>query len=85
MLRIKPDGSLQTAGGSPIASNGVDPVSIGVHQDLVYVANAGPGSSTGDTNYTGFRLDPGGHLRAIPELDLRAPERLEARAGALQP
>ncbi len=25
-----------------------------------------PASSTGDTNYTGFRLDPGGHLRAIP-------------------
>ncbi len=66
VLRIKPDGSLQTAAGSPVASNGVDPVSIGVHRDLVYVANAGPGSSTGDTNYTGFRLDGGGHLRAIP-------------------
>ncbi len=66
VLRIKPDGLIQPAAGSPVASNGVDPVSIGVHQDLVYVANAGPGSNTGDTNYTGFRLDPGGHLRAIP-------------------
>jgi len=66
VLRIKPDGSLQPAQGSPIASNGVDPVSIAVHQALVYVANAGPGTNSGDTNYTGFRLDSGGHLRAIP-------------------
>src|SRR5689334_11186137 len=67
VLRIRPDGSLRAAEGSPIASNGVDPVSIGVHGDLVYVANAGPGSAAGDTNYTGFRLNPGGHLRAIPD------------------
>jgi 6-phosphogluconolactonase (cycloisomerase 2 family) len=67
VVRIKPDGSLQPVQGSPFASNGVDPVSIGIHGDLVYVANAGPGSSSGDTNYTGFRLDPGGHLTAIPD------------------
>ena len=66
VLRIKPDGSLQPAQGSPIASNGVGPVSIAIHDALVYVANAGPGTSSGDTNYTGFRLDSGGHLRAIP-------------------
>ncbi len=66
VLRIKPDGSLQLAAGSPVASNGVDPVSIGVHGNLVYVANAGPGSSPGDTNYTGFRLNSGGQLRPIP-------------------
>src|SRR5262249_13308831 len=63
VLRIKPDGSLQLAQGSPVASNGVDPVSIAVHDDLVYVANAGPGTSSGDTNYTGFTLNAGGHLR----------------------
>ena len=67
VLRIKHDGSLRAAAGSPVASGGVDPVSIGVHHDLVYVANAGPGTSAGDTNYTGFRLDHGGHLRAIPD------------------
>ena len=64
-LRIKSDGSLQPVQGSPVASGGVKPVSITAHRDLVYVANAGPGSSTGDTNYTGFRLDAGGHLRPI--------------------
>jgi hypothetical protein len=66
VLRIKPDGSLQSSQGSPVASNGVDPVSVGVHGSLVYVANAGPGSNTGDTNYTGFTLNAGGHLSAIP-------------------
>jgi len=66
VLRIKPDGTLQSAAGSPVASDGVDPVSIAVHHDLVYVANAGPGSSVGDTNYTGFTLNAGGRLRPIP-------------------
>jgi 6-phosphogluconolactonase (cycloisomerase 2 family) len=67
VLRIKPDGTLQPAAGSPVASGGVDPVSIAVHQGLVYVANAGPGVSAGDTNYTGFTLNAGGHLRPIPD------------------
>lgn len=67
VLRIKPDGSLMPAEGSPVSSGGVDPVSIGVHDDLVYVANAGPGASVGDTNYTGFRLNGGGHLRPIAD------------------
>jgi len=66
VLRIKPDGSLQVVQGSPVGSGGVDPVSIAVHRDLVYVANAGPSASAGDTNYTGFTLDAGGHLRALP-------------------
>jgi hypothetical protein len=66
VLRIKPDGSLQPA-GSPVASGGVNPVSIGIHDDIVYVANAGPGSSAGDTNYTGFTLNAGGQLRPIPD------------------
>jgi 6-phosphogluconolactonase (cycloisomerase 2 family) len=67
VLRIKPDGSLQPSQGSPVSSGGVDPVSIAVHGDLVYVANAGPGSSLGDTNYTGFRLNAGGKLKPIPD------------------
>jgi len=67
VLRIKPDGTVQAATGSPVASGGIDPVSITVHGDLVYVANAGPGSNAGDTNYTGFRLNAGGQLRPIPD------------------
>ena len=68
VLRINHDGSLTAAEGSPVASGGVAPVSIGVHHNLVYVANAGsPGSGVGDTNYTGFNLDGGGRLQPIPD------------------
>jgi hypothetical protein len=66
VLRIKPDGSLDQVQGSPVSSGGVNPVSIAVSGDLVYVANQGPGTHPGDTNYTGFRLNPGGHLSAMP-------------------
>src|SRR5690349_16077597 len=62
VVRIQHDGSLQTTGNEVVASNGVDPVSIAVHDSLVYVANAGPAGS----NYTGFTLNAGGHLRALP-------------------
>jgi 6-phosphogluconolactonase len=67
VLRIEHDGALRPAYGSPVASGGVDPVSIGVDHDLVYVANAGPGNNSGDTNYTGFRLGWSGRLRPIPD------------------
>src|ERR1700722_12093732 len=74
VLRIKPDGSLQIAEGSPVPSNGVDPVSIAVWGGLVYVANQGPGTNPGDTNYTGFTLNAGGHLRALPGSTYVLPE-----------
>lgn len=67
VLRIEHDGALRPAYGSPVASGGVDPVSIGVDRDLVYVANAGPGTNPGDTNYTGFRLGWNGRLGPIPD------------------
>ncbi|HEY2219984.1 MAG TPA: beta-propeller fold lactonase family protein [Gaiellaceae bacterium] len=62
VVRIQHDGSLQTTGTDVVASNGIDPVSIAVHDSLVYVANAGAAGS----NYTGFTLNAGGHLRALP-------------------
>jgi 6-phosphogluconolactonase (cycloisomerase 2 family) len=62
VLWINPDGSLTPAGGSPFASNGILPISIAVHDDLVYVANGGNGGS----NYTGFRLTSSGGLAPIP-------------------
>jgi hypothetical protein len=67
VLRIGHDGTLRAVRHSPVASDGVNPVSIAVHGNLVYVANAGPGSGAGDTNYTGFRLGHGGQLRPIPD------------------
>jgi 6-phosphogluconolactonase len=62
VLRIKPDGALQIAAGGPVSSNGLNPVSIAVSDSLVYVANADPVSP----NYTGFTLNSGGQLRAVP-------------------
>jgi len=59
VLRIKPNGGLLLADVAP--SNGNSPVSIAVHGSLVYVANGGAGGS----NYTGFRLNAGGHLSPI--------------------
>jgi 6-phosphogluconolactonase len=61
VLRIKNDGELNPVGGGPVSSGGVEPVSIAVHGSLVFVANAGDGGS----DYTGFTLNPGGHLRPI--------------------
>src|SRR5690349_18088491 len=63
VLRIGPDGELSPVGGGPAASGGIKPVSIAVHGNLVYVANAGNG--TAGSNYTGFRLNSGGHLTPL--------------------
>jgi 6-phosphogluconolactonase (cycloisomerase 2 family) len=70
VLRIKPDGELKPVGGGPVGSGGIEPVSIAVHAGLVYVANAGNGGS----NYTGFTLNPGGHLRPIAGSTLPLPD-----------
>jgi 6-phosphogluconolactonase len=61
VLRINSDGELRPVGGGPVSSGGIEPVSIAVHAGLVYAANAGNGGS----NYTGFTLNPGGHLRPL--------------------
>ena len=59
VLRIRPNGSLRLVEVQD--SNGRTPTSIAVHGSLVYVANGGAGGS----NYTGFRLNRGGHLTPI--------------------
>lgn len=56
--------------GGTVASGGVQPVSIAVHGDLVYVANAGGPSP----NYTGFRLGFDGRLRALPGSTVDLPQ-----------
>jgi 6-phosphogluconolactonase (cycloisomerase 2 family) len=70
VARIGHDGSLRPVSSSPVASNGQKPVSIGVSGDLVYVANAGAGGS----NYTGFTLNGGGHLRPIAQSTFALPD-----------
>ena len=68
-LRIEPDGSLSPVSGGVVGSGGAQPVSIAVHDGLVYVANAGPS----DSNYTGFRLSPSGQLQAIADSTVSLP------------
>jgi 6-phosphogluconolactonase len=61
-LAIRPDGGLVALPGDTVSSGGTDPVSVAIHDDLVYVANA----SATSPNFTGFRLGWFGHLFAIP-------------------
>ena len=57
--------------GSPVASGGVEPVSIAVtSRGLVYVANVGVGGS----NYTGFRLAHDGTLTPLAGSTVAVPE-----------
>jgi 6-phosphogluconolactonase (cycloisomerase 2 family) len=59
VVRMKPDGSLQTA--DVVSSNGGNPVSIAISGNLVYVANA----DATTPNYTGFTLNSGGRLSPL--------------------
>jgi 6-phosphogluconolactonase len=65
VLRILPGGALIPVGGGPVSSGGVEPVSIAVHGSLVYVANEGDKTTGTGSNYTGFKLNAGGHLTPI--------------------
>jgi 6-phosphogluconolactonase len=73
VLRIKSDGALKRV-GRPVSSNGVNPVSVAVHGDLVYVANAGTATSSGETNYTGFTLSRSGDLRPLARSTVTLPD-----------
>lgn len=70
VLRVLPDGTLQPVAGSPVASGGVEPVSIAVYGELVYVANLG--SATDTPNYTGFTFD-GGRLTPLANSTVALP------------
>jgi 6-phosphogluconolactonase (cycloisomerase 2 family) len=61
VLRISRGGSLTLTRGGVVSSGGTLPVSVAIHGNLVYVANAG----TTGSNYTGFRLRDG-RLAPVP-------------------
>ena len=71
VLRTNPVGSLSQVPGSPVSSGGIKPVSIAVHNNLVYVAN--DGNATNSANYTGFYLTPSGRLFQLPHSTVNAP------------
>ncbi|HEV8402289.1 MAG TPA: beta-propeller fold lactonase family protein [Candidatus Limnocylindrales bacterium] len=68
VMRVGRHGSLSLVGTTD--SHGTTPLSIAVHRDLVYVANGGAGGS----DYTGFRLDAGGHLTPIANSTVALPD-----------
>ena len=64
-----PNGSLRLVPGGVTSSGGVLPVSVAIHGDLVFVANAGDGGS----NYTGLVLQPSGRLAPVAGSTLTLP------------
>jgi 6-phosphogluconolactonase len=71
VLAVGDDGSLTPAPGSPVSSGGIEPVSIAVHDDLVYVANEGNGTT--GSNYTGFTLTNEGRLTPLADSTVPLP------------
>jgi 6-phosphogluconolactonase (cycloisomerase 2 family) len=69
VLRVDRQGVPQPV-GPPVSSGGVDPVSIAVSGNLVYVANAGAGG----TNVAVFFLAPWGGLYPLPGATAALPE-----------
>jgi 6-phosphogluconolactonase len=69
VLRIERDGALRLVPNGVVPSGGAMPVSVAVHGDVIYVANAGPE----DANYSGFRLSEWGVLRPIPGATIALP------------
>jgi 6-phosphogluconolactonase len=62
VMAIREDGSLEAV-GAPVASRGVEPSSLALNGDLLYVANKGDGATA--PNYTGFRVHVDGTLSRI--------------------
>jgi 6-phosphogluconolactonase len=71
VLGVGGDGTLSVAPGSPVSSGGIEPVSIALHGDLVYVANEGNGAT--GSNYTGFRLASDGRLTPLADSTVPLP------------
>jgi 6-phosphogluconolactonase len=63
VLQIQPFGGLSLVPGGVVSSGGFDPVSVAVHGNLVYVANADAGGTA--PNLTGFTLNWGGQLQPL--------------------
>lgn len=70
---IDPDGSLSPVPGSPFPSGGVNPVSVGLANDFLFVVNKNrdpqnPSQEASNSlpNYTVFRITPRGRLIPVP-------------------
>jgi 6-phosphogluconolactonase len=71
VLAVGTGGALTPAAGSPVSSGGIEPVSLAIHGDLVYVANEGNGTT--GSNYTGFTLGDDGSLTPLADSTVQLP------------
>jgi 6-phosphogluconolactonase len=65
VMAIQADGSLQLV-GLPVPSRGIEPVSLAIRGDLLYVANLG--NATTPASYAGFFLNEDGSLTRIKRI-----------------
>jgi len=76
VLDIHDDGTLTPVTGSPFASGGIDPVSVGLAGNFLYVVNQdgdpAQDAAAGAPNYTGFKVGSDGTLTAIPDSTVAA-------------
>jgi hypothetical protein len=78
VLQINFNGSLHLVPNGVVSSDGYTPVSVAVHNGLVYVANAATGANvpnptTVEPNYTGFTLSPFGQLQPLAHSTVSLP------------
>ncbi len=69
VFQTNSDGSLKQINNSPFTSGGVNPVSLGLSGNQLYVVNKNQDPERPNSalpNYTGFRVAGNGHLSAIP-------------------
>src|SRR4029079_140150 len=71
VFHIRADGSLVGVEGSPFPSGGINPVSVGLSNNILVVVNKNedPHQDTTQSlpNYTAFRVTPQGKLIPIPQ------------------
>jgi 6-phosphogluconolactonase (cycloisomerase 2 family) len=78
VLRKEAGGTLAPVAGSPFPAGGEGPLSLAVHNNVVYVANQAPpfANPSMQPNITGFRLGRDGVLMPVPHSTLSFPKGL---------
>jgi 6-phosphogluconolactonase len=71
VLAVGTGGALTLAAGSPVSSGGIEPISVAIHGEVVYVANEGNGTT--GSNYTGFTLGDDGSLTPLTDSTVQLP------------
>ncbi len=88
-FRINSDGSLAAVTGSPFASGGVEPVSLGLTGGRLYVVNKnqdpGQAQPADGANYTVFTVRSDGGLTLLPGSTVTAPKDASSSQALISP